>query len=314
MSDFITRLVERTLGLSEAVQPIHTPIFANEITEEDGPSATPHLDGKTSDSEEETKASEFSRTEASSVRAHILSEPPPPNKATIPDKPMRSHDFTDSQPDSKNNVVWETDKPFESDPLLSQQKAERELFQQPEKEKQFESDPLVSKQKVERELSPQPKKPQSHDSPSWDKDRKEVTSTPTEKSGNMDLSEKGDTGAVKFYNEQASSMHSAESRGLTKKLQSTEKRAHSLRPLASKRLVRPEVSLTQEKRELAIQDRHSDERKASSTLPAIKVTIGRIEVRAIREQAPSPPRRRKVDPKPKLSLDDYLKQRNRGER
>ena len=314
MSDFITRLVERTLGLSEAVRPIHTPIFANEITEEDGISTMPHLDGKTSDSEEETKASEFSRTEASSARAHILSEPPPPNETTIPDKPMRSHDFTDSQPDSKNDVVWETDKPFESDPLLSQQKAEKELFQQPEKDKQFESDPLVSNQKVERELSPQPKKPQSHDSPSWDKDRKEVTSIPTETSGNMDLSEKGDTGAVKFYNEQASSMHSAESRRLTKKLQSTEKRAHSLRPLASKRLVRPEVSFRQGQTGPAGQEHYPDERKASSTLPAIKVTIGRIDVRAIREQAPSPPRRRKVNPEPKLSLDDYLKQRSGGQR
>lgn len=314
MSDFITRLVERTLGLSEAVQPIHTPTFANEITEEDGPSATPHLDVRTSDPEEGTKISEFSRAEPSSLRARALSEPAPPNKTTISDKPIHSHDSPDSQPDSKNDVVWETDQPFESDPLLSQQKAERELFQQPKKDRQFESDPLVSNQKVERELSPQPKKPQSHDSPSWDKNRKEVISTPIDTSGDIDLSEKRDTVAVKFYNEQASSMHSAESRGLTKRLQNTEKRSHSLRSLTSKRFVRPEVSLTQEKRQLAVQDRHSNERKASSTLPAIKVTIGRIDVRAVGEQAPSPPRQRKVDPKPKLSLDDYLKQRNRGER
>lgn len=46
--------------------------------------------------------------------------------------------------------------------------------------------------------------------------------------------------------------------------------------------------------------------------PVINVTIGRIEVRAVKQQEPPPPRRF-VPPKPKLSLDDYLEQRNRGE-
>lgn len=47
--------------------------------------------------------------------------------------------------------------------------------------------------------------------------------------------------------------------------------------------------------------------------PVINVTIGRIEVRAVKQQEPPPPRRF-VPPKPKLALDDYLEQRNRGER
>jgi hypothetical protein len=51
----------------------------------------------------------------------------------------------------------------------------------------------------------------------------------------------------------------------------------------------------------------------AETEPVINVTIGRIEVRAIKQQKPPPPRRF-VPPKPKLSLDDYLEQRNRGER
>ena len=48
--------------------------------------------------------------------------------------------------------------------------------------------------------------------------------------------------------------------------------------------------------------------------PSIRVTIGRIEVRAImpaKEPAARPPTRR---PGPKLSLDDYLKQQNGGQR
>lgn len=45
--------------------------------------------------------------------------------------------------------------------------------------------------------------------------------------------------------------------------------------------------------------------------PAIRVSIGRVEVRAV--FPPPPPRRvEPVRPKPSLSLDDYLKQRNRG--
>jgi hypothetical protein len=45
--------------------------------------------------------------------------------------------------------------------------------------------------------------------------------------------------------------------------------------------------------------------------PSIRVSIGRVEVRAI---FPTPPPRRAppARPKPSLSLDDYLKQRNRG--
>lgn len=50
--------------------------------------------------------------------------------------------------------------------------------------------------------------------------------------------------------------------------------------------------------------------------PAIRVSIGRIEVRAITPPPPTPPAQRTtpVRPGPALSLDDYLKQRNGGQR
>lgn len=44
--------------------------------------------------------------------------------------------------------------------------------------------------------------------------------------------------------------------------------------------------------------------------PTIKVTIGRIDVRAVMQEAP--PARRTAPQPPKLSLDEYLIQRNRG--
>lgn len=46
--------------------------------------------------------------------------------------------------------------------------------------------------------------------------------------------------------------------------------------------------------------------------PTIRVTIGRIEVRAITQAAP--PARRAATPEPKLSLEDYLRSRNGGKR
>ena len=49
----------------------------------------------------------------------------------------------------------------------------------------------------------------------------------------------------------------------------------------------------------------------SESPQVIKVHIGRIEVRAVTHQSSLPPRS-KVSPKPRLSLDDYLKQINGG--
>jgi len=50
----------------------------------------------------------------------------------------------------------------------------------------------------------------------------------------------------------------------------------------------------------------------SSPPPTIRVTIGRVEVRAIMPPAP-PTRTKPARPGPALSLEDYLKQRNRGQ-
>ena len=48
--------------------------------------------------------------------------------------------------------------------------------------------------------------------------------------------------------------------------------------------------------------------------PTIRVTIGRVEVRAIVPPAPAPPRAAPARSGPMISLDEYLKQRNGGRR
>jgi hypothetical protein len=52
--------------------------------------------------------------------------------------------------------------------------------------------------------------------------------------------------------------------------------------------------------------------RAHSPAPTIRVTIGRVEVRATRPPAPQQPRVERQRPRPALTLDEYLKQRNEG--
>jgi hypothetical protein len=54
------------------------------------------------------------------------------------------------------------------------------------------------------------------------------------------------------------------------------------------------------------------EQRPSTSAPIIRVTIGRVEVRAIHAPAPTP--KPAKPPPPKLSLENYLRQRERGSR
>ncbi|MDW7725685.1 MAG: hypothetical protein SCH70_01000 [Candidatus Methanoperedens sp.] len=63
-----------------------------------------------------------------------------------------------------------------------------------------------------------------------------------------------------------------------------------------------------------IRFRQAAEPEPSSAEPTIKVTIGRVEVRAIIPSAPIAPASHARTRNPTLSLNDYLKQRNEGRR
>jgi hypothetical protein len=52
----------------------------------------------------------------------------------------------------------------------------------------------------------------------------------------------------------------------------------------------------------------------ASPLPVIRVTIGRIEVRAVFPPAATPPTPARKPPAGTLSLEEYLKQRSEGKR
>jgi len=75
-------------------------------------------------------------------------------------------------------------------------------------------------------------------------------------------------------------------------------------------------------REIYLADKSADvsgnsreaRQEASRPAPVIKVSIGRIEVRALAPQAPPAPRARPSSSGPSLTLDQYLKQRDEGKR
>lgn len=59
-------------------------------------------------------------------------------------------------------------------------------------------------------------------------------------------------------------------------------------------------------------ERYSVPTYQSEVMPAVQVTIGRVEVRAVKPTVPTPPRQTTTQRKPALSLSDYLKQREGG--
>lgn len=78
----------------------------------------------------------------------------------------------------------------------------------------------------------------------------------------------------------------------------------------NRRSVVPETPPGLVNRPATFEPKPFSDRQQIPTPPTIKVTIGRIEVRAITTSAP-PAARVATGPKPKQSLDEYLKQRNK---
>ncbi|HEY7126517.1 MAG TPA: hypothetical protein VH540_21445 [Ktedonobacterales bacterium] len=80
-------------------------------------------------------------------------------------------------------------------------------------------------------------------------------------------------------------------------------------------LIRPQVSLyRQEHQQLEPLERTNNTAEVPTTSPTIRVTIGRIDVRAMLPPQNQPPRAAPARSGPALSLDEYLKRRERGER
>jgi len=80
------------------------------------------------------------------------------------------------------------------------------------------------------------------------------------------------------------------------------RKTHPSQAFSEPRLVHPERR----------KDFSPAEQRSSTSAPIIRVTIGRVEVRALHPPAPAPKPAKPAPPK--LSLEDYLQQREKGSR
>lgn len=78
------------------------------------------------------------------------------------------------------------------------------------------------------------------------------------------------------------------------------------------RVIQPRIAIHREPAKTMSEKDEMAFVEPSSPPPNIRVTIGRVEVRAIMPPEPKAPPAKPSRPGPALSLDDYLKQRNEG--
>lgn len=254
MSNFITRMVNRNFGLGDVVQPLSTPVFADEknIMEESPASIAPGK--KSSDLTDKSENLPFSGTQEPSVEVGASS-----------------------------------------------------IF--PQRSKQAEE--LVSSEKNKNKDIPphQPEKPEKHTG-STEKSSVEIPGQMKAAEKSV-VTEKKRMAGAKPYERKVSGIDSSEPTTLISKLQVADGEDHSL---AAKGFIHSERAGNPEQPIPAGTDFVSEQRRTASAIPTIKVTIGRIDVRAVMQKAELTPVRHVVPPKPKLSLDDYLKQRSGGKR
>jgi hypothetical protein len=81
----------------------------------------------------------------------------------------------------------------------------------------------------------------------------------------------------------------------------------------AQRAPQPDVLVSRHHARPVDQSRADRDSAASSEPPVVRVTIGHIDVRAATRPAPAAPRPKPAQ-RPRLSLEDYLSQRERGER
>lgn len=280
MSNFITRMVNRTFGLGEVVQPLTTPVFAEEKKIlKDSPGIIPR-EKKRSDLTEKNESLSFSEIQEPSVEVEA------DEKSTFPKRSEQS----------KESIITESN-----------------IIARPDKtpDKIIDSKGFYGNIKNRNMLSPQPEKAEKHHNSSTNKKSGVVIPGQKKVSKNIVLPEKKNMPEVKSHERKVSEIDSSEPTTLINKWQYADEGDYTL---ASKGFIRSERAGSFEQPIPSITDRFFDQEKTPSATPTIKVTIGRIDVRAVTQKAESTPVRRVVPPKPKLSLDDYLKQRSGGER
>jgi hypothetical protein len=307
-------MVERTLGLAKVVQPFVPAVFARGPIGKDSRHPPQDITGDTSDGQD----GNIELTRLHNVTASLFVDRPPPssdgdyNSGHLPVSGSHEKSVNVPNPLKNNPEKPAIDQPAD-DPVLNAQKEEALLppvtIKQSDRSIHYSDPDIHSKDEEHQNVSAKTERElvrgvlQSKGSP--------IASVVGMSEGaKTKLSSKKKTGGV----DQPST--ATISAAATKKISMKDKDAINIKkilvPAMEKKAVQPVTRMMDIQTNPALSDPFSDRNKSSTTPPTIKVTIGRVDVRAVMQQTPSP--KRMVAPAPKLSLDDYLKKRSGGQR
>jgi hypothetical protein len=311
MRDFFTRLAERSLGLAPLVQPRITsryaegPSLAADLEESAVREATSTLLNPSSDRERPDRGELSSRTEPSLVRSdspareEFLGTPSVASNAEL----LRSDGATEQSSLSGPELAPHPTLPLPSswDTILAGESGLEESSR-PEMDEVPEHSPSHSLRPSaqDRQLHPSPVRHAVEIHPVRGQQMIQPAQAPSGETDRLPAANRGEKRQIVESTTIADYPHES---AISPRPIRGEQPSHRRRP-AQPEATLPGISETSPLPDPATQPR-----------PVIRVSIGRIEVRAVRPPDTRPPSPAPVTRvKPPLSLDEYLRQRSGGER
>lgn len=290
MADFITRLAERALGVAPVVQPVMPSMFA--------PEPVSHSTGLERDSEATTSPDDLDRPRAPSARETppTLDAPTgrPADAAMVQQEDQSGDALSSATPKAPRGTPESRPGPSHLSEFSSSERGtmtgnEDQRGSSRTTARHHQTPPETRPETLHRAEPGPTRRGLPLGPPSAEDESDEAVFRPFET-----LLDRG----------QRETLPPVPSPGAQASLDTSEDAAPPVAP----RMVRPQLD--------GYLERGLQEPRAAapeSSAPAIRVTIGRIEVRAI-TPPPVPPAQRPTTfrPGPELSLDDYLKQHNGG--
>lgn len=333
MSNFLARMLDRTLISSDAVRPVARPIFANEATSDHSHSVTLSSDEGNTGLPKEGDPMEYSRTDMFAADSDAPSVIPVGDERAAPDRSTRSKSIGDSRIVSGRDGFPESEAGGEHR-LPSGTKAAGALSGQPIKAADHHlSDQEEGRRRVfsghaASEMSEPPEKGNTSRLKSSPRER------PSASIQRKAATDNSLSSLIHAGGEAPKEAGVSDVGGLSKKHGASKSSSYDVKPRSEKYLEWSSQGKDVDEEDLLIPsgfDRHSHrktssgpeqkgyftekgtslDKGSSSAAPVVKVTIGRIEVRAVTQQPPSP-QRRTAPAQPRLSLADYLKRRDGG--
>jgi hypothetical protein len=341
MSNFLGRMLDRTLRPDDVVHPVVQPILAGEVTAGEGYSIIPFGDDKSRKPKRKNESTESPATEAVAREFGPRLAPKASDESAVGDRPMNSRMIVEDQiittrdsspeaeetsgdrhPSSREKAALEvsgtTGEPEDIDHAILKQDGQGAFSEVIEA-------PTARRQSVKHSIGGL--KSSSRIGPGWESTAIQRKPAPDARfSSHVNaqgkvLTEGGASNVggppdKRRGRRTGSSVAKPRSERLPKsslavaELKGTDKE-DLLVPFDSDRFLHPEAPDSPRQSGLSMEKGTSLGKVDSSAAPAVKVTIGRIEVRAVTQAAPLP-QRRTAPAQPKLSLADYLKRRDEG--